>query len=347
MTASAGGGSNNAPQSIDEIVNQEAQSVDNTSSNSDRGRNDKSIAAVVVDHEGDTSIAVTELEPEEPDGDDNDVDHEIDQVANKKEDDEKKVTSKKKTKKQAKKVKKLKENQAKKNNQQEDQSLKTKSNSNKANEDGRNQSKSRALVGDLKLFQNNHLLNQQDPMQQLQLQLNALIDNDDNEKRVQSDGKPFSSSSSQSNAIPRQYLNIKSNDNENNRLSSNIIMQQQQHTQQQLNSHKVAPISGQDNFDNGENIFTIKKGILWQQQNYDRFHQRLFSRWKKRYFILTTDYLVCFKRSSAKVGRSEMGKFLYKVSYQDFYLIASGFSSKDSLLYPSNMKFFIIRLLII
>lgn len=339
MTASAGGGSNNAPQSSNELVNQEAQSV-NTSSNSIRGQNiDKSIAAVIVDHEGDTSIAVTELEPEEPlDGDDNDVDHENNKVANKK-DDEKKTTSKKKAKKQAKKVKKLKENQAKKNNQQEDQLSKTKSNSNKGNEDGKNQSKSKALAGDLKLFQNNHLLNQQDPMQQLQLQLNALIDNDDNEKRVQPNSQPFSPSSSQSNAIPRQHLNIKSNDNENNCLSSNIILQQRH---QQLDSHKVAPISGQDNFDNGENIFTIKKGILWQQQNYDRFHQRLFSRWKKRYFILTTDYLVCFKRSSAKVGRSEMGKFLYKVSYQDFYLIASRFSSIDSPLFLSNMKFLII-----
>lgn len=61
---------------------------------------------------------------------------------------------------------------------------------------------------------------------------------------------------------------------------------------------------------------TIKKGILWQQQSFDKFHQRIFNRWKKRYFILTTDYLVCFKRSSPKVGRSEMGKFLYKVSEQ-------------------------------
>lgn len=64
-----------------------------------------------------------------------------------------------------------------------------------------------------------------------------------------------------------------------------------------------------------DDSFTIKKGVLWQQQNYDKFHQRLFSRWKKRFFILTTDYLVCFKRTRAKVGRSEMGKFHYKVSY--------------------------------
>lgn len=52
------------------------------------------------------------------------------------------------------------------------------------------------------------------------------------------------------------------------------------------------------------NMFTVKKGVLWQQQNHNKFRQKLFSRWKKRYFILTTDYLVCFKRSTSKVGRS-------------------------------------------
>lgn len=71
--------------------------------------------------------------------------------------------------------------------------------------------------------------------------------------------------------------------------------------------------SNDDNHEDG-NIFTVKKGILWQQQIFDKFHLRLFSRWKKRYFILTTDYLVCFKRSTSKVGHSEMGQFLYKVS---------------------------------
>lgn len=51
---------------------------------------------------------------------------------------------------------------------------------------------------------------------------------------------------------------------------------------------------------------TIKKGLLWQQR--DRF----FSRWKERYFVLTKDYLACFKKGS-KVGMSEMGSFMYKV----------------------------------
>lgn len=81
-------------------------------------------------------------------------------------------------------------------------------------------------------------------------------------------------------------------------------------------THQLSASPAANNQDELENISssTSKKGVLWQQQNYDKFHQRLFSRWKKRYFILTTDYLVCFKRSTSKVGRSEMGKFLYKVS---------------------------------
>ncbi|XP_076371100.1 uncharacterized protein LOC143256982 isoform X2 [Tachypleus tridentatus] len=55
---------------------------------------------------------------------------------------------------------------------------------------------------------------------------------------------------------------------------------------------------------------SFKKGLLWQQR--DKF----FSRWKKRYFILTRDYLACFKKG-AKIGISEMGSFLYKISLVD------------------------------
>ena len=57
---------------------------------------------------------------------------------------------------------------------------------------------------------------------------------------------------------------------------------------------------------------TIKKGLLWQQR--DRF----FSRWKERYFVLTKDYLACFKKGS-KVGMSEMGSFMYKVRLNRFF----------------------------
>lgn len=62
-------------------------------------------------------------------------------------------------------------------------------------------------------------------------------------------------------------------------------------------------------------MFCVKKGVLWQQQDYGKFHQRLFSRWKKRFFILTTDHLVCFKRSTSKIGASKMGPFLHQVSF--------------------------------
>ena len=51
---------------------------------------------------------------------------------------------------------------------------------------------------------------------------------------------------------------------------------------------------------------TLRKGILLQARD------RLFSRWKERYFILTRDYLACFRRSSTKY--SEMGSFIFKVS---------------------------------
>lgn len=59
---------------------------------------------------------------------------------------------------------------------------------------------------------------------------------------------------------------------------------------------------------------TLKKGVLWEQLDSQSLHRRLFGRWKRRYFVLTADYLVCFKCAKAKVGRSEMGKFIYKVS---------------------------------
>ena len=50
---------------------------------------------------------------------------------------------------------------------------------------------------------------------------------------------------------------------------------------------------------------TVKKGLLWQQRD------KIFSQWKERYFILTTDYLQCFKKGSSKV--TEMGEFIFKV----------------------------------
>ncbi|KAH7645792.1 hypothetical protein HUG17_1330 [Dermatophagoides farinae] len=57
----------------------------------------------------------------------------------------------------------------------------------------------------------------------------------------------------------------------------------------------------------------IKKGLLWEQQQ-TRF---FFNRWKERFFILTQDYLTCFKKGSKKVGMSEMGSFVYKINLNE------------------------------
>ena len=53
---------------------------------------------------------------------------------------------------------------------------------------------------------------------------------------------------------------------------------------------------------------TLRKGLLWQQRD------KIFSRWKERFFVLTPDYLNCFKRGTSRI--SEMGEFLFKVSHR-------------------------------
>ncbi|KAJ8984062.1 hypothetical protein NQ317_006560 [Molorchus minor] len=60
-----------------------------------------------------------------------------------------------------------------------------------------------------------------------------------------------------------------------------------------------------------ESVHAIKRGLLWQQRD------KLFSRWKERYFILTRDYLHCFRRASGSDRISEMGQFLFKVKLID------------------------------
>jgi len=54
-----------------------------------------------------------------------------------------------------------------------------------------------------------------------------------------------------------------------------------------------------------ERLSAVKKGLLWQQRD------KLFSRWKERFFILTNDYFQCFKKGSSKV--TEMGEYIFKV----------------------------------
>jgi len=53
----------------------------------------------------------------------------------------------------------------------------------------------------------------------------------------------------------------------------------------------------------------VRKGLLWQQK--DKF----FARWKERFFILTEDYLQCFKKENSRI--SEMGSFLSRFKLSD------------------------------
>ena len=48
----------------------------------------------------------------------------------------------------------------------------------------------------------------------------------------------------------------------------------------------------------------VRKGLLWQQRD------KMFSRWKERFFILTPDYLQCFKKGTSRI--TEMGGFIFK-----------------------------------
>ena len=62
---------------------------------------------------------------------------------------------------------------------------------------------------------------------------------------------------------------------------------------------------------------TLRKGLLWQQRD------KIFSRWKERFFVLTEDYLQCFKRGTSRM--SEMGEFLFKVSAIMFFPSTQGY----------------------
>ncbi|XP_046401883.1 uncharacterized protein LOC124167871 isoform X1 [Ischnura elegans] len=61
----------------------------------------------------------------------------------------------------------------------------------------------------------------------------------------------------------------------------------------------------------------VKRGALWELEQHRGgspwllHHLHLISRWKHRYFLLTHDYLHCFKRDAGKI--SEMGQFLFKI----------------------------------
>jgi len=76
----------------------------------------------------------------------------------------------------------------------------------------------------------------------------------------------------------------------------------------QENLVKISSDSGAEDVFEQEST-SIKKGLLWQQRD------KLFSRWKERYFILTKDLLQCFKKETSKI--TEMGGFIFKIKLSD------------------------------
>ena len=75
---------------------------------------------------------------------------------------------------------------------------------------------------------------------------------------------------------------------------------------------QISSDSGAEDVFEQETGASIKKGLLWQQRD------KLFSRWKERYFILTKDLLQCFKKETSKI--SEMGGFIFKVRSLDGFM---------------------------
>ena len=61
------------------------------------------------------------------------------------------------------------------------------------------------------------------------------------------------------------------------------------------------------------NDANIKKGLLWQQKD------KIFSRWKERFFILTKDYFHCFKKGNTRL--TEMGGFIFKVNIKNLIIV--------------------------
>lgn len=78
----------------------------------------------------------------------------------------------------------------------------------------------------------------------------------------------------------------------------------------QANNEALENAASIDDLTNGEGedktATPLRKGLLWQQRD------KLFSQWKERYFILTPDYLQCFKKGSSKITEI-MGEFIFKV----------------------------------
>jgi len=55
----------------------------------------------------------------------------------------------------------------------------------------------------------------------------------------------------------------------------------------------------------GKSEGAVRRGLLWLQED------KLFSRWRERFVVLTTTHIVVHKKAASRI--SEMGAFLYKV----------------------------------
>jgi len=76
-----------------------------------------------------------------------------------------------------------------------------------------------------------------------------------------------------------------------------------------LNDLRVPPGGASDHpvVDHGDSL--VKKGLMWVQQD------KMFSRWKERFIILTTGYLQIFKKGTSRI--SDMGTFVSKIRLSD------------------------------
>ena len=43
---------------------------------------------------------------------------------------------------------------------------------------------------------------------------------------------------------------------------------------------------------------SLLKGVLWQQR------EKRFSRWKERFFMLTNEYIQCFRKGTSKISKN-------------------------------------------
>ena len=55
----------------------------------------------------------------------------------------------------------------------------------------------------------------------------------------------------------------------------------------------------------GKSEGAVRRGLLWLQED------KLFSRWREKFVVLTTTHIVVHKKAASRI--SEMGAFLYKV----------------------------------